>query len=292
MVKVLITGGNGQLGQALRGISAQYPDFECFFFTSDELDITRPDAIEKTFTTVKPDFCINTAAYTAVDKAESDAARAYQVNAEGPSYLAEACKRHEIVLLHVSTDFVFDGRQRSPYTEDDSPNPKSVYGHSKWEGERRLAETWARHFIVRTSWVFSEFGHNFLKTMLRLSEDRDRVGVVNDQTGTPTYAGDLARALFIIIERTREKERPYGIYHYSNEGSCTWYEFARALFEAFEKKTEVTPITTHDYPTPAMRPPYSVLSKEKFRTTFNTDIPSWQEGLMHCKHSFSKNKPT
>lgn len=277
MVKVLVTGGNGQVGQALRLAAQDFPQLDLRFFSSSELDITDASRIRAVFDEVQPDFCINTAAYTAVDKAESEPEKARLINSEGPRKLARACREHDTVLLHISTDFVFDGTKESPYTEDDVPNPQSVYGATKLDGERAIAEEWENHFIVRTSWVYSQFGNNFMKTMLRLASERDRLSVVADQTGTPTNANDLAKALLTMV--TQHTTQPYGIYHFSNEGSCSWYEFAVKIMAFAGRNLPIDPIATAAYPTPAKRPAYSVLSKDKIVSVFRLPVRDWQESL-------------
>ncbi len=289
MVKVLVTGANGQLGQALQFVAAQYPEMAFFFRSSRELDITDPVSIDAAFTKIAPDFCINAAAYTAVDKAESEPELAHCVNAEGAGNIARMCTVFDTVLLHVSTDFVFDGTKTSPYTEQDAPNPQSVYGRTKWDGERQIQDTWTKHYIVRTSWVYSQFGHNFLKTMLRLSDERDQLGVVDDQIGTPTYAVDLAHALVAIIQRNIQsgKEAGFGIYHFSNEGQCSWCGFAREIFRIWNKNVILVPIATADYPTPAKRPFYSVLNKSKFITFTGGPLLNWEEALSACQSAHS-----
>ncbi len=281
MVKVLVTGANGQLGQALQFVAPQYPGMAFSFRSSRELDITDPVSIHTVFTEIAPDFCINAAAYTAVDKAESEPKMAYRINAEGARNMAGACRDFNTVLLHVSTDFVFDGTKKTPYTEDDTPNPQSVYGQTKWEGERLIKETWPKHYIVRTSWVYSQFGHNFLKTMLRLADERDQLGVVDDQIGTPTNAVDLAQALVAIIEKTilPGKDAVFGTYHFSNEGQCSWYGFAHEIFHVWHKNIQLNPINTEAYPTPAKRPAYSVMEKGRFFSTFTLGRKDWKDSL-------------
>lgn len=279
MVAVLVTGGNGQLGHALRKKAVAFTGMDVHFFTSSELDITDPDAIEKAFSEFHPDYIVNTAAYTAVDKAESEPETAFAINAEGVGNLAQACRKHNAVLLHVSTDFVFRGDKDFPYSEEDETDPQGVYGSSKLEGEKKAA-TWEKHFIIRTSWVYSEFGTNFMKTMLRLGHERDTLGVVDDQMGTPTNANDLAEAMLSIIEKhSKSAVQPYGIYNYSNQGQCSWYEFAGKIFEKSGTDIALRRISTSEYPTPARRPPFSVLSKDKIQKAFGLEIKSWQESL-------------
>jgi len=273
---VLVTGANGQLGQSLQSICGNYPEFTFVFCSSQELDITNLDSCQSVYKKYKPDYCINAAAYTAVDKAESEPEKAYLINVIGAKNLAEVCKEINTVLIHISTDFVFDGSKTKPYTEEDVPNPTGVYGQSKLEGEIEIKKTWEKHFIVRTSWVYSQFGNNFMKTMLRLASERDTLSVVNDQIGTPTNAVDLANALVTIIKSNKED---YGIYNYSNEGQCSWYDFAQKIFEVNNININLLPIPTSNYPTPAKRPKYSVLDKSKIKDVFGLEIKKWEELL-------------
>lgn len=277
---VLVTGANGQLGQSIQFIANQYPEIEFAFYSSTALDITNKEEINAVFLKIEPDFCINTAAYTAVDKAESEPEKAHLVNFIGPENLATICKEYDTVLLHISTDFVFDGNASKPYTEEDLPNPKSVYGHTKLEGEKAVQRIWKNHFIIRTSWVYSQFGNNFMKTMLRLGTERESLSIVNDQIGTPTHAVDLAEALVSIINQQHAISNIYGIYNFSNEGSCSWYDFTKEIFKVNNITVNVFPIPTLDYPTPAKRPKYSVLDKSKIKATFRIDIKHWQSRLI------------
>lgn len=302
---VLVTGANGQLGQAIQKIAQKNTDLKFVFTDSSELDITNKENCERVFTEIKPDFCINTAAYTAVDKAESEPEKAHQINVLGAKNLAESCKKYDTTLIHISTDFVFDGENNLPYTEEDQPNPKSVYGKTKLEGEQEIQKILDKYFIIRTSWVYSEFGNNFMKTMLRLASERDSLNVVNDQTGTPTNANCLAKAILEVIkskvesQKLQEKElqfsdsdfqafdfrlSTFGIYNFSNEGSCSWYDFAKNIFEVNNIEIELNPIPTSAYPTPAIRPKYSVLDKSKIKTTFGIQIKSWEEALFNDKY--------
>jgi len=277
---VLVSGAGGQLGQALQSIARNYPNIGFQFFGSADLDITSKAAVDETFQNIKPDFCINAAAYTAVDKAESESEKAQAINADGVRNLAQACKESGATLLHISTDFVFDGTQKTPYTETDSTSPQGVYAQTKLDGERALEQTYDKYFIIRTSWVYSNFGNNFMKTMLRLAAERDSLGVVNDQIGSPTHAIDLAKAILAIIE---SGSKSYGIYHFSNEGSTSWYDFAKEIFRINNVSIDLKPIATAAYPTPAKRPKYSVMDKTKFKTTFKFDIPDWETSLQRYK---------
>jgi dTDP-4-dehydrorhamnose reductase len=281
MVKVLVTGASGQLGQAIKAVSADYKNIAFLFAGFKEADITNKKQIASIFTQFKPDFCINAAAYTAVDKAESEPDKAHAINAEGAKYVADACKEHDTVLIHISTDFVFDGLKKNPYTEEDIPNPKNVYGKTKREGEIHIQNILKKYFIIRTSWLYSQYGNNFMKTMLRLSEERKNLNVVNDQTGTPTNANDLADAILSII---KNGIKAYGIYHYSNEGEATWYDFAKKIFKVYQKNIDLHPIPTSSYPTPASRPPYSVLDKGKIKKCLMINIDDWKKSLYTLKN--------
>lgn len=278
---VLVTGANGQLGQSIQFISNQYPEIEFTFYSSTALDITNKEQINAIFLKTKPDFCINTAAYTAVDKAESEPEKAHLVNVMGPENLATICSEYDTVLLHISTDFVFDGNTSQPYTEEELPNPTGVYGRTKLEGEKVVQAIWKKHFIIRTSWIYSQFGNNFMKTMLRLSAEKDSLSVVNDQIGTPTHAVDLAEALVLIVKINKQNltSNIYGIYNFSNEGQCSWYDFAKQIFKVNNIAVDVLPIPTISYPTPAKRPKYSVLDKSKIKATFKITIKHWQDRL-------------
>ena len=278
---ILVTGAHGQLGQALQSIASHYPEIQFQFCGSHEADLTNKASLQQAFKNYNPTFCINAAAYTAVDKAESEPEKAYAINADGVRNLAEVCQEFCCVLLHVSTDFVFDGMNKTPYIETDIPHPTGVYGASKWAGEQAVQEILTPYYIVRTAWVYSNFGVNFMKTMLRLGAERDQLKVVDDQIGSPTLATDLATTLVIMCQQTAQDftSAPYGVYHYSNEGSCSWCEFAQQILLNHGLKTPVLPIPTSEFPTPAKRPAYSVLDKSKIKKAFALEIPSWQEAL-------------
>ena len=281
---VLVTGANGQLGQSLQFIAEKYPQIDFVFCDSKALDITQKAGIESVFNKIKPDFCINTAAYTAVDKAETETEKAEAINVTGVKNLAEICKEFKTQLIHVSTDFVFDGTKKTPYTEEDIPNPKSVYGQTKLDGEKAVQAILEDYFIIRTSWVYSQFGANFMKTMLRLGAERDSLSVVNDQIGTPTNAVDLAEALvqIVVFVSQHPTHKVSGIYNFSNEGSCSWFDFAKKIFENNTINIDLQPIPTSSYPTPAQRPKYSVLDKTKIKLVFGIAIKSWEESLSNC----------
>jgi dTDP-4-dehydrorhamnose reductase len=277
---VLVTGANGQLGQAIQFVAGNYPNINFVFCSSSDLDITIKENCEFVFNKEKPDFCINAGAYTAVDKAESEPEKAHLINCIGAKNLAEACKNFNAKLIHISTDFVFDGSKNSPYNETDLPNPKGVYGQTKLEGEIAIQEVFDAYFIIRTSWVYSQFGNNFMKTMLRLASERASLSVVSDQIGTPTNAVDLAECLVrIITEHSKLNTEHYGIYNFSNEGQCSWFDFAKKIFEINQVKIEVTPIPTTQFPTPAERPKYSVLDKTKIKSTFGIEIKPWEQSI-------------
>ena len=276
MIKILVTGGSGQLAQCLEDVVINENELNVDFQDLPALDITNKQQLESYFSKYELDYCINCAAYTAVDLSEEQSDLAYAVNAEGPKNLAKVCKKYQVKFLHISTDFVFDGKKQTPYIETDMPNPLGVYGASKWQGERYIQEVMQDYFIIRTSWLYSEYGNNFMKTMLRLSETLDEISVVSDQIGSPTYAGDLAEVLMKIILSSSTN---YGIYHYSNSGTISWYDFAVEIFKLFSKKIKVRPIKTKDYPTAAKRPKYSVLETTKIENNFNCTIKDWQGSL-------------
>jgi len=274
-MKILLTGANGQLGNEIRKLSSQYNTFEFIYTDVEELDITCDKSCLDLFNNIKPNYLINCAAYTAVDKAETDTATAYKINATAVKNLAEACKVHNTYMIHVSTDYVFDGKSCVPYKETDAVNPNSEYGKSKAEGEKE-ALLYKNALVIRTSWLYSSFGNNFVKTMIKLGKERDSLNVVSDQIGTPTYAKDLANAILTIVAKT---EFVPGIFHYSNEGVCSWYDFACAIMELNNLNCKVNPIETEQYPTPAKRPSYSLLNKNKIKSTYNIEIAHWHESL-------------
>mgnify|MGYP003513695972 FL=1 len=299
---VLVTGANGQLGQAIQSISGKYPEIDFVFCSSSELDITNLENCQTVFDEFQPQFCINAAAYTGVDKAESEPAKAFDINANGAENLAITCKKFNTILIHISTDFVFDAyfsegiayydrelrlplKSNLGLTETDVPFPSGVYGLTKLQGEQAIQANWDKHFIIRTSWVYSQFGNNFMKTMLRLASERDTLSVVSDQIGTPTNAVDLAEVLIKIIESCHAElvsASNYGIYNFSNEGQCSWYDFAKEIFHQKGVSIVLKPIPTSAYPTPAKRPAYSVLDKTKIKRTFGVEIKEWQTSLATC----------
>jgi dTDP-4-dehydrorhamnose reductase len=282
---VLVTGANGQLGQAIQSISGNYPEIDFVFCDLSTLDITNVNQIKETFKQFKPNYCINASAYTAVDKAESEPEKAFSINVTGAKNLAEACKENNTILLHISTDFVFDGNKKVPYSEEDVPKPTGVYGQTKLDGEKAIQKTFDNYFIIRTSWVYSQFANNFMKTMLRLGLERDSLSVVNDQIGTPTNAVDLAEVLVKVIKTYNSQltTHNFGIYNFSNEGQCSWYDFAKKIFEINDIEIDLKPIPTSSYPTPAKRPAFSVLNKTKIKNSFDLRICNWEESLRKIK---------
>ena len=277
-MKVLVTGASGQLGKSIKLLSdkGQTKGLDLVFRTSKELDITDVDAVEREFKSSNYAYCINCAGYTAVDKAETEQEAAHQVNVVGARNLANACKAHKAVLIHISTDFIFDGFQETPYVEEDIARPISVYGDTKYKGEQAVSNILEEYFILRTSWLYSEFGHNFMKTMMRLGKEHKELSVVFDQVGTPTYALDLAKAIVHIIS---SQSKEYGVYHYSNEGVASWYDFAQAIFEGSNTTIDLKPIRSEAYPQPAQRPKFSVLDKSKIKNTLGIEIPHWKDSL-------------
>ena len=272
---VIVLGAAGQLGQAIQSISSNNA-IEFNFFDSHQLDITNSEKVNAVFERLKPDFCINAAAYTAVDKAEIEVEKADLVNRIAVKNIISACLKQDTTLLHISTDFVFDGEKNTPYTETDQTNPQGIYGVTKRNGEIEIAQSMTKFFIVRTSWLYSDFGSNFKKTILKLAKERENLNVVNDQIGSPTHALDLAAALVKIIQ---SRTINYGIYHYCNEGSTSWYGFAKKILELNHIFIELNGIPTSDYPTLAKRPKYSVLDTSKIKNEFNIKIKSWQNAL-------------
>ena len=280
MNHILITGANGQLGNCLRDLAVEYQERYRFFYTDvEELDITDAAAIDRYVADNQIQIIINAAAYTAVDKAEDDVDMAYKLNRDAVRNLAEVSKAHNCLLVHISTDYVFSGECCHPYKEDDTPAPKSVYGASKLAGEQAVAEVGCRAIIIRTSWLYSEYGHNFVKTMLRLGDERKEVSVVCDQIGGPTYAGDLAQAIFLCLTSNLEK-KGIQVYHFANEGVISWYDFAKAIMEISGKSCAVFPIFTGEYPAKAPRPAYSVFNLRKTKTELGISIPYWRDSLV------------
>lgn len=281
MFKILVTGSNGQLGSEIRVLSALYPQYGFTFTDRETLDLGNLCTMENYFDNKTFDAIINCAAYTAVDKAESESEVADTINRRFVSMLAKIAKRDNSVLIHISTDYVFDGQNHRPYIESDRTHPQGVYGQTKYEGENAILEVAPeKSIIIRTSWVYSAFGNNFVKTMLRLGRERDSLGVIFDQVGTPTYARDLGQTILDILPNIKNKSPE--IYHYSNEGCASWYDFAKAIFEFSDLECRVNPITTDQYPTPAKRPHYSLLNKSKIKNEFGITIPYWRDSLRIC----------
>lgn len=276
MRTVIVFGGNSQLAQCIRQLEADFSQLTFVFLSSGDVDISKSQLIESSFQRYKPDVVINCAAYTLVDQAEDEHKRAALINTESPGFIAEACRRYGSLLIHISTDFVFDGIKALLLKETDATNPLSVYGRTKLDGEKEIMEKTERYVILRTSWLYSGYGHNFVKTMLRLGKERRRLGVVADQIGTPTYALDLAQAILNIIVLDTTK---YGIYHYSNEGVASWFDFAHAVFRFSNMKVKVSPLSTDQFPTKAVRPAFSVMDKTKIKAVFGLNIPHWQDSL-------------
>ncbi|MEO8770842.1 MAG: dTDP-4-dehydrorhamnose reductase [Ferruginibacter sp.] len=277
---ILVTGANGQLGTEFRKLAEKNTTDAFFFVGKDELSITNTAAIENYFSKHSFTHCINCAAYTAVDKAETEKELAYDVNAKAAGYLAAVCKKYHTQFIHVSTDYVFDGNGIVPYKESDQTNPMGIYGASKLKGETEVFKNNDQSIVLRTSWVYSSYGKNFVKTMLRLMKEKESIGVVNDQYGSPTYAADLAEAILTIISSNNEITP--GIYNYCNEGIISWYDFALEIKKLTNSNCIVNPIDTASYPTPAKRPHYSVLDTKKIQQTFNVSIPAWKDSLKKC----------
>lgn len=280
MLNVLVTGSNGQLGSEIRELSTNYP-YQFFFMDRTGLDISDEKALETFIVTHAINAIVNCAAYTAVDKAEIESEKAYAINADAVKTLASLSKKHAIKLIHISTDYVFDGTHFQPYCENHETNPLSVYGKSKRAGEEALLEVNPTNaLIIRTSWVYSSYGNNFVKTMIRLAKERESLNVIYDQIGTPTYAKDLAYTILEILPKIDTKT--VEIYHYSNEGVASWYDFAKEIISLSNLTCKIEPITTEHYPLPAKRPYYSLLNKAKIKKTFGITIPYWKESLKVC----------
>lgn len=281
---IIVSGKNGQLGNELAELSALFPKFHFVFAGHTELDISDNAAIENIFATHRPSWFVNAAAYTAVDKAEADQEQAFKVNAEAAGIIAANCNKFQTKLIHISTDYVFDGNGSEPYHEDDATNPVNYYGYTKWMGEQLALQNNPETMVIRTSWVYSKFGNNFVKTMIRLMKERPQINVVSDQFGSPTWAKDLAATILRIIESSAANAKLFqsGVYHYSNEGKISWFDFASAIQDLMKFGCVVNPIPTSQFPTPAKRPSWSVMNKEKIKATFNLDVPEWHQSLVKC----------
>ena len=282
---ILVTGSSGQLGQSIKSISSEYPDYNFVFANRQQLDLSYETSIANFFEDQAIDIMINCAAHTGVDKAESEPELANQINHLAVQRFADIAKQKNVKFIHISTDYVFNGKQYRPYIETDIVEPQSVYGQTKLSGEQAIQKTLTKNaIIIRTGWVYSEYGNNFVKTMLRLGQERDNLSVIFDQIGSPTYARDLSRAIMSIIQSQSFLQIDFTtrIFHYSNEGVCSWYDFAKTIFEFANIKCNINAIETKDYPTPAKRPHYSVLNKAKIKQTFNVTIPYWKDSLIKC----------
>ncbi len=281
MIKVLVTGANGQLGSEINKISGLFGNMEFLFTDVAELDITNPEKVEECLSGFKPEYLINCAAYTNVDKAETDLDFATLLNATAVGILAEQSAKENCKMIHISTDYVFDGNGPRPYREDHFVDPQSAYGKTKLEGEILCQKFNPESLIIRTSWLYSAFGGNFVKTMVRLGNERTELGVISDQIGTPTNAANLAHAILTVISSVSGGEKPFipGIYHYSNEGVASWYDFTKAIFDIAGINCLVKPIATEDYPSPVQRPAYSVMNKSKIKLIFGLQIPHWRDSL-------------
>lgn len=278
-MKIVVLGASGQLGHCLKKVAEERNITDISFPSEQEGNILDANLLDILFSKENPEFVINCAAYTAVDKAEDDIDICRKVNRDGAEIIAKACVKHNAALIHVSTDFVFKGNIPQILSETDPAEPENIYGLTKLEGEIAISDVLEKHFTLRTSWLYSEFGNNFVKTMLRLGGEREQLGVIVDQAGSPTYAIDLAGAIFDII---KSNSTAYGIYHYSNEGVTSWFDFARTIFDISETSVKVNPVKTSEYVTKAVRPAYSVMDKSKIKSTFGIAIPYWRDSLKVC----------
>lgn len=286
-MRILVTGSNGQLGSEMVALQPQETHYQWFNLDINELDITDKNAVEQFVVNNKIDGIINCAAYTNVDKAEEDVALCYKVNRDAPQYLAQAIEKVGGFIIHISTDYVFDGTNNIPYTEQDKPNPVTIYGKSKIEGEQYVCESCKQHIIIRTAWVYSSYGKNFVKTMIKLGKEKPNLGVIFDQVGSPTYARDLAKTIITIVNQGIIP----GIYNFSNEGVVSWYDFTKNIHQlANITSCKVAPIHTADYPTLAQRPHFSVLDKTKIKNTYNIEIPYWRDSLEECIQLLEQQK--
>lgn len=287
-MKIAVTGKNGQLGSEFQFLAQNYREMDFMFLGLEELDISNQRSVERFFGKDTFDIIINCAAYTAVDKAEDEPEKAFAVNETGVSNLVKACMKYGMRLMHYSTDYVFNGKSYSPYVETDKVDPIGVYGKSKLAGEKAMLNSEINGLIIRTSWVYSEFGNNFVKTMIRLGREREELSVIFDQVGSPTNARDLAVATLEILRQPEKWKQGIDIYHFSNEGVCSWYDFALAIHQQQSIDCKVKPILTKDYPTKAKRPYYSVLDKSKIKRDFGVEILHWESSLGRMLKSFLK----
>jgi len=279
-INILVTGANGQLGSELRELSVQYPNCQFTFTDVTELDITNIDALDNFFAKGNFDFIINCAAYTAVDAAEINRDLCYKLNVVAVSYLVEMAQKYNVFLIQVSTDYVFDGTKNTPYVEDDVPIPSSIYGSTKRDAEKQIIFSDINAVIIRTAWLYSTYGKNFVKSMIKYCTERDEMNVVFDQVGTPTYARDLAKAILDMIPQLEKVQKPFNeLYHYSNEGVCSWFDFTKHIVNRLGIECKVNPIRSAEYPTAAQRPAFSVLDKSKIKKAFGVDVPYWTDSL-------------
>lgn len=280
--KVLVTGANGQLGTEIKVLSAAYPQHQFLFTTKEELPIENTERLNNFFQKNKIDYCINCAAYTAVDKAETEKEKAFLINADAVGELANVCYNHQTRLIHISTDYVYAGKIQQPLKEENAVGPINVYGASKLKGEELALQKNPSSLIIRTSWVYSSFGNNFVKTMIRLFKEKPEINVINDQVGSPTYAADLAEVIMKFVQQFEKSRSFSGIFNYSNAGITTWYHFAEEIKLLVNSNCKINPVPTSSYPTPAKRPLYSVLDNSKIQQTLFLTIPTWQESLKKC----------
>jgi dTDP-4-dehydrorhamnose reductase len=283
-LRIAVTGANGQLGHELKQVSLAHPEIEFLFFTRNEWDIAIESLNEERISEIKPDAVINAAAYTNVEKAEDETENADATNALGPKFLAASCKRHGVLPVHISTDYVFDGNAHEPYTEENEVHPLNAYGRSKLEGERAIDALTDRYYILRTSWLYSNYGHNFFKTMVRLGNEKGFLTVVNDQKASPTYARFLAEDIVKLIQLKLIDHQPipYGIYHYTQLGEASWFDFAKEIMHAMKIDATVEPVSSNNFPTKAKRPSYSKLSTDKWEKLTGIAPRSWEEGVHAC----------
>ena len=285
---ILVTGKNGQLGWEISQIAAQYTAFNFEFVDVDELDLSKPESIPAFVQKYQPQYFIHCAAFTAVDKAETEQVLAYKINAESVGEIAKECAKLDCPLITISTDYVFDGNGTSPYTTNQKGDPLNYYGYSKWIGEKLALENWKKTVIIRTAWVYSTHAHNFVKTMLRLMKEKDEIKVVNDQVGSPTYAADLAKAILTVISKWQEGNTTYGIYHYTNDGVISWYDFATEIRHQSGLNCIVHPVPSTAYPTPAKRPAYSVMDLHNIVEDFKVELVDWKASLKICLDKLAK----
>ncbi|AZQ59695.1 dTDP-4-dehydrorhamnose reductase [Maribacter sp. MJ134] len=279
MKNILVTGAKGQLGSSIQELVKGLGLYQFVFTDSETLDITNEKDISNFFKETNFDYCINCAAYTAVDRAEIETELCYKSNAEAVQILAKTCAKHSCILIHISTDFIFDGKKNEPYIETDQPNPLNVYGLSKLKGENYVKEYLDSYFIVRTSWVYSEYGNNFVKTILKLGEQMERLNVISDQYGSPTYAKDLAEFIIALVHKD---SKDFGIYHFSNRGNISWYDFAKAIIELSNINTTILPIASKDYKAKALRPKNSVINTDKAQNFLEKPVKNWKQSLAKC----------